>query len=162
MKKILLKILDLSLTILISVVIAFSITKFVAQVSFVKGESMLPTLQDKSYVVVGKINLYLMGVDRFDIVTVEDKDEDIILIKRVIGLPNEKIAYKDNQLFINDEVINEDFTHKGKVSDFEVQLGSDEYFVIGDNRDNSKDSRNVGPFNLDDILSKGVFFKIKF
>ena len=88
------------------------------------------------------------------------------LIKRVIGLPGETVEYRNNQLYINGEPVEEPFldasytsTYPGTfTSDFKTEkLGEDEYFCMGDNRPHSSDSRYYGAFHKSDIVSKGVF-----
>ena len=79
-------------------------------------------------------------------------------MKRVIGLPNEKISFVDNKLYVNDEYVEEPFlTEDTETRDFEVVLGDDEYFCMGDNRSVSRDSRYYGAFSSKDILSTKLF-----
>lgn len=122
----------------------------------VNGSSMSTTLKDGDIMILNKIGIK-SGIDRFDIVVV--KTDNNYLIKRVIGLPNETISYQDEKLYINGKVI-EDKYNLNYTEDFEpVKLGSDEYFVMGDNRSISKDSRvsEVGPIKKDKILGKTNF-----
>ena len=92
------------------------------------------------------------------------------IVKRVIGLPGETIEYKEDHLYVNGKYVketyfNKSFVEKQKAShntkvftfDFKITLKSDEYFVLGDNRLNSMDSRTLGTFSINDIISaKGV------
>lgn len=140
------------------VVIVVLFRTFVATPAVVDGDSMVGTLNNNDLVVLNKIIMHFNNIDRFDIVVIEnDKDQDKI-IKRVIGLPNEKIEYKDNVLYINDKQVkmNSGVTYE-TTEDFVAQTKDNEYFVLGDNRDISKDSRYVGNFTKDEILGKVDF-----
>lgn len=117
----------------------------------VNGTSMYPTLQDKEFMILNKISLK-QGINRFDIVVVQENNKHII--KRVIGLPGESVMYKDNKLYINGKVIEDNYS-KTTTNDFDnVVLGENEYFVMGDNRIVSKDSRVIGPVNIKNIKGK--------
>ena len=118
----------------------------------VNGTSMYPTLQDKEFMILNKISLK-QGINRFDIVVVQDNNNKYI-IKRVIGLPGESVMYKDNKLYINGKVVEDNYS-KTTTNDFDnVILGENEYFVMGDNRAVSSDSRIIGPVNIKNIKGK--------
>ncbi len=146
-------------------IVSFIVFNFGIMIVDVNGESMYPTLHDNDYAFMSRVNK--SDLDRFDIVTLDCKDLNKIIIKRVIGLPGDKIVYLDDKLYINDEFVKEDFLDKVYVNemkikyntdvftnDFEYVVGEDEVFVLGDNRVNSMDSRNFGGFKLTDIMSK--------
>lgn len=117
----------------------------------VNGTSMYPTLQDKEFMILNKISLK-QGINRFDIVVVQENNKYII--KRVIGLPGESVMYKDSKLYINGKVIEDNYS-KTTTNDFDnVVLGENEYFVMGDNRAVSSDSRIIGPVNIENIKGK--------
>lgn len=150
--------------IIICLVVTF-IFRFAIMPIKVDGSSMYPTLQDHDYAFMSR--LHLQDVKRFDIVTINCKKLGNVIIKRVIGLPGERIVYKDDKLFVNGNEINEDFLDQTYVEkmkreynvtsfteDFEYTVGKDEIFVLGDNRLNSLDSRILGCFKKTDILSK--------
>lgn len=104
----------------------------------VNGLSMEPTLKQGDICTLEKTE----RIERFDIVVFEiDGHKNI---KRVIGLPNEKIEYKDNELFVNDEKIPEPDTYNHETEDFSENIIDDCYYVLGDNRKYSKDSRMTG------------------
>ena len=135
---------------IIIIVVVVLIRTFLFSPALVNGSSMENTLYDSEIVIVNKIGL-LSGIDRFDIVIVKVGDE--LLIKRVIALPNEEIEYKDNVLYINDEEIETPIEFE-YTNDFVHTTGYDEYFVMGDNRDVSQDSRILGAFNKQNIEGK--------
>ena len=117
----------------------------------VNRTSMHPTLQDKEFMILNKISLK-QGINRFDIVVVQENNKYII--KRVIGLPGESVMYKDSKLYINGKVIEDNYS-KTTTNDFDnVVLGENEYFVMGDNRAVSSDSRIIGPVNIKNIKGK--------
>lgn len=123
----------------------------------VNGDSMHPTLKNGEIMLLNKINYRFNDIKRFDIVVVNEPDQKII--KRVIGLPGETIEYKNNTLYINDKKVEEPYL-KEETADFNLkELGltkipKNEYFVIGDNRDNSKDSRIIGPVKRKEISGR--------
>ena len=112
----------------------------------VSGPSMLPTLTGKEVMILNKMK---KNYNRYDIVVVKSSDGDII--KRVYGLPGETISCENGFIYIDGKKI-EDKYNGNKTMDFDsVKLKDDEYFVLGDNRMNSKDSRIFGPFNKKEI-----------
>jgi len=142
----------LYLVIFISILI---IVVYVFSFQIVIGDSMNPKYKDNNVLVLSKINYRIFKVNRFDIVSLKNNNQ--IIVKRVIGLPNEKIEYKNNELYINDELIIYDFEILGIIEDFVTVLKEDEYYVMGDNRENSLDSRFFGPINKKDIVGKTMF-----
>ena len=118
----------------------------------VNGASMDNTLKDKDILLLNIIDYKVNNnIKRYDIVVIDIEEE--FLIKRVIGLPGEVVKCIDNKLYINDKLIKEDYA-KGKTSDFEVKVKEGEYFVLGDNREVSLDSRYFGSFKKDKIKGK--------
>ena len=127
----------------------------------VSGSSMANTLKNGEILLLNKFEYRFSDIKRFDIVVVKAHKERII--KRVIGLPGETLKYENGILYINDKMIEEnyldevtkDFTYEGKIPD-----GC--YFVMGDNRDDSLDSRYFGCFPKKDILGHASFVLFPF
>ncbi len=129
-------------------VVVVLIRTFLVTPVIVSGESMVPTLKDGNLMILNK----RAKLKRFDIVVIDTGKEEII--KRVIALPGETISYKNNTLYINGKKVEEKYSY-GITDDFEsVKLKKDEYFVMGDNRQNSLDSRYFGPFKKKYIRGK--------
>ncbi len=136
--------------IIIAVII---IRSFIVTPALVNGSSMDNTLKDGQLVLINKYIYRFKDINRFDIVVVKNEEDSDNIIKRVIALPNEKIEYKDNKLYINDKFIKTNYKFK-KTEDFEYETKSGEYFVMGDNRVVSKDSRILGAFTKKEIVGK--------
>lgn len=136
---------------IILIIIVLIIKLFVVSPIRVNGASMNNTLYDKDIMILDEISYRFNDIKRFDIVVVNTKDE--YLIKRVIGLPGETIKYEDNTLYINGKKVEEKFDHK-ETNDFEAVVPEDKYFVLGDNRTNSTDSRIIGPITKNEIKGK--------
>ena len=121
------------------------------------------TLQDGDNLWIDKLSYQFGDPKRFDIVVFPYQGQDVYYIKRVIGLPGEKVQITpDGNILINDEVLMESYGREviadsGTASEPRV-LGEDEYFVLGDNRNDSRDSRwaDVGDINKKDIIGKAV------
>ena len=129
------------------VVVVVAIRAFIATPVRVDGASMNPTLEDGEILILKK---YDRSLERFDIVVLDYNGEK--LVKRVIGLPGEKIAYKDNKLYVDGKRVKEPFEHE-VTDDFELeeQIPEGYYFVLGDNRINSTDSRMIGAISKEQM-----------
>lgn len=125
----------------------------------VNGDSMLTSLYSGDVMILNRIEYRFSDIERFDIVVV-DADEEYI-IKRVIGLPGERVEYLENTLYIDGEVV-EDVYGSQPTEDFAVDVPLDSYFVLGDNRTNSIDSRIFGAFPKKKILGKTNFIIFPF
>lgn len=163
------EILDFIRLILICFVFSFLCIKFVFRPVTVEGNSMYPTLIDQERGFSNVFSTYVSDIKRFEVVVVNIDDIDERWVKRVVGLPGEKVEYKNNQLYINDVLVEEPFldedyvnemTNNGEIvfsrDEGPVVLGDDEYYLVGDNRLVSYDSRSVGPFKKENIVSKYV------
>jgi signal peptidase I len=144
------------------VLLCYFIITFVGCRARVDGNSMNPTLQNNDSLWVDKISYRIGDPERFDVI-IFDYDENTDYVKRIIGLPGEKVRIdQDGNIYINDELLEENYgnerirsTNIGRASQT-IMLGSDEYFVLGDNRNNSSDSRyaDVGNVKREDIVGK--------
>ena len=124
----------------------------------VDGSSMVPTLKDNEILLLKKYN---HDFKRFDIIVFEYGKSR--LIKRVIGLPGDYVEYKDDRLYINGEYVKENFSKNSKTADFKLEdiklnkVNKNCYFVMGDNRNNSTDSRLIGEVCSDKIKGSTNF-----
>lgn len=132
------------------------IKTFVGSPIIVNGSSMYPTLEDKDLLILNKLD---KSYERYDIVVLEYMNEN--LVKRVIGLPGETIEFKNGKLYINDEELADEFakdTYTFNLGELSLtKIPEDCYFVLGDNRNNSIDSRRIGPVKKSNILGTVSF-----
>lgn len=137
--------------IIIGVIILIRI--YVLTTTEVVGPSMEPNLLDGNILLVDQITAKFNDYKRFDVIVFEQSPS--YLIKRVIGLPGETIEYKDNQLYIDNEVAEVDFKMNGATENFgPVIVPENSYYVLGDNRIDSKDSRAYGSIAKEKIVGK--------
>lgn len=137
---------------LIYVVIIFLcvtvVPRYVIQRTQVDGRSMMNTLKNEESLLVEKVTYHFKDPDRFDIITFYPKgrDHEEYYIKRVIGLPGETIQITGNTIYINGKVLKESYGREpmqsGGIAEEPIKLGKDEFFVLGDNRNESVDSRD--------------------
>lgn len=144
------------------VLLAWFLITFVAQRTDVNGTSMVPTLEDGDQLICDKISYRFHDPERFDIIIFPYKyQKNTYFIKRVIGLPGETVRIDyDGNIYINGEILDEKYgleemTYPG-IAEQEITLGDDEYFVLGDNRNVSEDSRypDVGLIKREDIIGR--------
>ncbi len=149
----------------ISLAIIIPVRYFLIQPFYVKGASMEPNFHDREYLIINEIGYRLGEPQRGEVVVFRyPKDPQEYFIKRIIGLPGEEVKIKDGQVSIyNDEnpdglVLKEEYLGNGTPtianSEDRVKLSDDEYFVLGDNRTASLDSRVFGPLNRSFIIGK--------
>jgi signal peptidase I len=122
----------------------------------IEGVSMEPNLHDGQYLIINKLAYYLHPPERGDVVVFHyPKNPRRDFIKRVIGLPGEKVEVRGERLFINGEELDEPYAlHTGNYAWGPQTLGEDQYFVLGDNRNSSSDSHNWGTLSGDAIVGK--------
>lgn len=138
---------------IVIVVVVVLIRTFIITPVRVDGDSMKNTLKNGDILLLYKLS----SIDRFDIIVLDEEKDNEKIIKRVIGLPGEAVAIKKGKIYINDKVIDDEYAY-GETSDYnKVTLKDDEYFILGDNRLISKDSRYFGPIKDNEIKGKIVF-----
>lgn len=147
--------------ILIIVGITYLIITFVGQRTQVSGQSMETTLHDGDNLIVDKISYRFRDPERYEIIVFPYKyQENTYYIKRIIGLPGETVQVADGKVYINGEVLDEHYGNEEMlepgIAEEPITLGADEYFVLGDNRNHSADSRqeNVGVLKRKDLLGR--------
>ena len=146
---------------LVIVALTFLIVTFVGQRTRVSGQSMENTLHDGDNLIVDKISYRFRDPKRYEIIVFPYQyEKNTYYIKRIIGLPGETVQVKDGYVYIDEEKLDE---HYGKevmnsagIAEAPIELGDDEYFVLGDNRNHSSDSRDpsVGVLHRDDLIGR--------
>lgn len=145
--------------VVIAIVIALIITNFVASHTKVEGNSMESTLENGDDIIVEKFSYLTNNPERYDIIVFRES-ESVNYIKRVIALPGETIQITEGKIYINERAIFDAYGNAkmedGGIAEKLIKLGQDEYFVLGDNRNASKDSRDkaVGVIKRDQIIGK--------
>lgn len=171
---------ELPILILVALIVAIVIKTFFFQAFYIPSGSMIPTLQINDRVLVNKLSYRFGAVERGDILVFDSPEAidiersfpsrvvrsigeatgltspDTVLIKRVIGLPGETVAVRDNQVYVNGNPIAEPYLPDGiAMRDFdELVIPADHVFMMGDNRNQSRDSRVFGPIPRDDIVGR--------
>lgn len=156
---------ELTKIVVISLVIIIPVRYFLIQPFYVKGASMEPNFYDKEYLIIDEISYRFNEPERGDIIVFRyPRNPQEYFIKRLIGLPGEEVLIEDGEVKIfNDEfpegtVLQEDYLPEDRktygISKEKVILGDNEYFVLGDNRNQSKDSRVFGPVNESFLIGK--------
>jgi signal peptidase I len=138
-----------------ALLLALVVHLLLAQATVVYGQSMEPNLSAYQRLIIDKISYHLHSPQRNDIVVIDLPGMDEMLVKRVVGLPGETVELRNGVVLINGEPLDESFPH-----DFSLQtippltLGPLQYFVLGDNRGNSNDSRSFGPIQREYIVGR--------
>ena len=167
MKHVLKEILSISIYLLLVFCAAYLIVNYVGQRTQVSGSSMETTLSDGDHLIVDKISYRFEDPERFDIIVFPYQyDTDTYYIKRIIGMPGETVQIDDSgNIYVDGELLEEAYGREviqnpGRAND-PILLGDDEYFVMGDNRNNSSDSRDpsVGNIHRKDIIGR-AFIRI--
>lgn len=140
------------------------VPRYVIQRTIVDGDSMMNTLIDQENLLVEKVSYHFKDPERFDVIVFYPygRDNEEYYIKRVIGLPGETVQIIGSDIYINGEVLEENFgkdpIHRAGIVEEPQTLGDDEFFVLGDNREVSQDSRypEVGFVKKKNIEGKAV------
>ncbi|MGI6361720.1 MAG: signal peptidase I [Bacillota bacterium] len=154
-------ILTVIVLIAIAFAVAFTIKTFVIDMTLVRGHSMTPTLQDGDRLFTGKINYFISDPQRGDIVIIDAPDyNNKYYIKRIVGMPNEQISIKNGKIYVNGEELIEPYLNGiNTFGEINMIIDSSSYFVVGDNRNESHDSRDssVGTIDKSHIRGKALF-----
>lgn len=138
---------------IVIVLVVVLIRTFIITPVRVDGDSMKNTLKNGDILLLYKLG----SINRLDIIVLDEEKDNEKIIKRVIGMPGETVAIKKDKIYINDKVIDDEYAY-GETSDYnKVTLRDNEYFILGDNRLISKDSRYFGPIKENEIKGKIVF-----
>jgi len=150
-------ILDIVETLILSVVL-FAVINAVSARIRVDGASMQPTLETGEFVIVNKLAYMLGKVQVGDVIVFHfPRDPDQEYIKRVIGLPGDRVTVQDGKVSVNEQPLDEDYIAAPPAYESTWEVPPDSLFVLGDNRNNSSDSHNWGPVPLDYVVGKAVF-----
>jgi signal peptidase I len=143
-------------TLVLTVLIYVLVRTFLFENYRVVGHSMVPTLEDNQYLAVNKLAYRLHEPQRGDIIVFRDpRSDDRKLIKRVIGLPGEVVEIDGGQVFIDGQLLDEPYIEvPGLYAYPAMPLPAEQYFVLGDNRNNSSDSHSWGPLPRNLIVGK--------
>jgi signal peptidase I len=149
-------VLDILETIVLAVVLFVGINALSARVR-VDGYSMRPTLEDGEFVLVSKLSYFWGDVTRGDIVVFHfplNPEEE--LIKRVIGLPGDRVMVENGQVYVNGQAISEPYIAQSPLYSGEWLVEENHLFVLGDNRNNSNDSKDWGLMPMENLVGKAV------
>jgi signal peptidase I len=151
---------------LIAIIIVVPIRVFIAQPFIVSGSSMVPTFQDGQYLVIDEISYFAGTPKRDDVVVFRNpKNTKVFFIKRIIGLPGETVDVKGKDVFITNKEypngfkLDEPYVKNISDSDTHFPLSDNEYFVMGDNRPASSDSRYWGAVSKNLLIGR-VFLRL--
>ncbi|SHO46060.1 signal peptidase I [Anaerocolumna xylanovorans] len=142
--------------------LAYFIANYALEKTVMPGDSMEKTLMDQDKIIINKFSYVFHQPRRFDVIVFKqsDKEHSYLNVKRIIGLPGETVQIKEGKIYINGEpltekIVNDPIENPG-LAEEEIKLDENEFFVLGDNRNNSEDSRfaNVGNIVSGDILGK--------
>ena len=152
--------LNLIKDIIIAIAIGLFIVVFIGQLTYIRGHSMEPTLQHQDILIIDKVTYHFTEPSRFDIIAFPFNAQEHH-IKRIIGLPGEEVQIIAGFIYINGVLLEENFGYEEMIDNpgiasQRILLGEDEYFLLGDNRNRSKDSRDltVGVRHRDEFVGR--------
>lgn len=140
---------------LIAVILAAIVNNFLFEVVVVDKTSMIPTLQKNDRLIVNRLVYRVSEASRGEIIILRNpEDQQELYVKRLIGLPGDTIEIKDGALYINGSLVEEPYLTEPMVGEYETTVPEGTYFVMGDNRRYSKDSRDIGCIPVDNIIGR--------
>jgi len=156
LKKLGILIFEVVKVVLISLAIILPIRLFLVQPFYVEGASMEPSFYQNEYLIIDEVSYRFNEPQRGEVIIFKNpKDTRAYFIKRVIGLPGETMTIEKGRVYIGGELLEEPYIENFASDSHEaITLGDNEYFVMGDNRGNSLDSRMLGPINKDYIIGR--------
>jgi signal peptidase I len=148
---------DILETLVLAVLLFLAINAVSARIR-VDGSSMVPTLTDGQFVMVNRLIYRYSDPDHGDVVVFHyPRDPDQEYIKRIIGLPGDTVTITNGHVYINGQEIDEPYIAASTRTSGEWQVPGDHIFVLGDNRNNSQDSRNFGFVSMENVIGKAIF-----
>jgi signal peptidase I len=151
---------------LILIALVYTLVNLATVRFYIEGPSMQPNFAAGQFLIVSRAHYLLGQPERGDIVVFDppgddDQPDDPLLIKRLIGLPGDHVEVRDGSVFVNQIELNEPYLHDLnspiRCSEYcDVELGAGQYFMMGDNRNNSRDSRVFGPVDLNRIVGEAI------
>lgn len=167
---------EIAETVIIAAVTVFLIRTYLVQPFLVSGASMAPNINHGNYLIIDQLTRRFQEFQRSDVIVFRyPQDPDTFYIKRIIGLPGDRVQVKSGEVFVNGEKLIEEYLSSGTrtFGSTDAVLADNQYFVMGDNRDNSSDSRSWGllgenfivglarlrlfPFNQINIIERPAF-----
>ena len=156
---------DIIETVVVALALFVVIYLFAAQPHQVRGASMVPNFQNGEYILTDKVTYRFREPHRGDVIIFRaPKNQELDYIKRIIGLPNEQIKIEKGSIYINNKRLEESYLPTGPIyagtylqEGQIINIPDHEYFVLGDNRNHSSDSREWGPVPQKDIIGKAFF-----
>lgn len=168
MRKFFLFVWEITKVVCISLAIILPVRYYLIQPFYVKGASMEPNFHDQEYLIVDEISYRVKAPERGQVIVFRyPRNPQEYFIKRIIALPGEEVQIKDGKVIIYNEenqnglTLNEKYLPADLLTEYDntekITVGANEYFVLGDNRSNSKDSRSFGPVDKSFVIGKILF-----